>query len=174
MDSFKSWGVTALAGLLAIALPLTSMAAKKGKSTKFPRGCHNTGFQYDYDNLVLKPSYEKQKRSLFFIKNTARYHIKLKTIKDPNDLFMPEYDHKIPKRQWGVFAMEKPQLDFMCVQMHGKQEVATVNCGDILKICQYDYAKFPYASMGTYWLEKTGSLNQAIRIAIRSGILLRW
>lgn len=163
-----------LVAFTVATIPMISAQAASTKSTKFPLGCKNTGYHYEYGYLVLQPGYQRQDRTLYFIKNNSSSKLELKSVKDPNDLFMPEYDQKIPKRQWGAFAMEKPNLHFQCIEKKGKHEVQAVNCENRFAICQYDYAKFPHASMGTYWLEKTGNLRQTMRTAIRSGILLRW
>lgn len=172
MQFFK----VALSGLVtAVILATAPLAfAAKSNADKFPKGCHNTGFTYEHGYLVLRPNYEKQNRTLFLIKNNTSYNIELKTVKDPNDLFMPEYDQTLPRYKTGVFAMEKPELHFKCIHVKGNNNTQEVRCDNVFQICEYDYAKFPHASMGTYWLDKTGTMRQAMWIAIKSGILLRW
>ncbi|MDF1655313.1 MAG: hypothetical protein P1U34_09400 [Coxiellaceae bacterium] len=162
-----------LAATVSVGL-LTVSAISIAKPLKFPKGCRTAGAAYEQGYLALRPDYTKQKRTLYLIHNLTSYNLELKSLKDPKDLFTPHYDQTLPRHKWAAFAMDRDQIHFKCVHVKNKSTQIPVRCDGLFAICEYDNVKFPHASMGTYWIEKTGNLRQTMRHAIREGILLRW
>ncbi len=162
---------SASVALLGVSTVLQAATTQK---TKFPRGCRATGSGYEYGYLVMRPMYEKQKRTLYLVRNLTRYNIQLKSIKDPKDIFTPAYNKLLPRNKWAAFALDRDHMSFQCIHVKSKTSQEPVRCDGLFAVCEYDNVKFPHASMGTYWIDKTGTMRQTMRASIREGILLRW
>lgn len=174
----------------------TSPAAGiKGKNRTFPYGCRILGYGYDNDLLVIKPVWSQTaqggdakqpapststgstptpqqaaaQQTMYLIHNKSSQPLTLKAKKEAGEMYKPDYENVIGPNQWAAFAMDQNQVILTCA--HGSN---SVNCSTIVEICQYNHAKFSDSTMGSYWVVKSDTLENAVYGAIHIGILLRW
>ncbi|ACJ18429.1 hypothetical protein [Coxiella burnetii] len=146
-----------------------SIAAKTGEQ-HFPSGCRMVGYEFKNNLLLLKPDSETEEVStLYLIHNISPDAISFAVEKLPTQSFSPSYKNTINPNHWAAFALNQPFLQLKC---HANE--ISVNCENVINLCQYNRAKFAEHNQGTYWILKNGTRYQAIRGAIDNGILLRW
>ena len=143
---------------------------------KVPNGCRQVGVDFN-NNLVLFKPVNKEKlqseepQTVYLIHNgSPEYSVTMKVEKLDSEPFSPTYKNTIKSTRWAALAVDQQLIQFSCSTAHGE----SINCGNVLEICQYNNAKFASHNMGTYWIVKNGSRRVAIQGSIRSGILLRW
>lgn len=109
------------------------------------------------------------KQTMFLIHNKSMQSLEIKSKKFEGQMYKPDNDNVIGPNQWAAFAMDEPEVQFICSN-NGK----TINCSNVLEVCEYNHAKFSDSTMGTYWVVKSDTLENAVYGAIHIGILLRW
>lgn len=138
--------------------------------SKFPRGCEVTGFAYQDNYLILN---ETGKQTFYLIQNVSDSTLELER-HETRDVFMsPSLKKKINPSRWAAFASDVQCLHFKCYS-HKKNNIAMVNCSDVLEVCQYPRVKFALSNMGNYWVSANKPQSKVIKDAIAKGILLRW
>lgn len=160
--------------LLLSAIPLVASAVTH---SKFPLGCRNIGFEFKKGLLHLKPSLKgkKYEQSLYFLHNITHQNILFAINKAPEHKFGPNYKNVISPGNWGVFAVDFKHFTFSCSERSFSGEAISYgdDCKQLVRVCQYNNAKFAEHNLGTYWNVSNTTRHEAIRSAIDSGILLR-
>lgn len=137
---------------------------------KFPRGCEVKGFVYQENYLILN---EEGKQTFYLIQNTSDSTIELER-HETRDVFMsPSLKKKINPSRWAAFASDIQDLHFKCYS-NKENNIAMINCSDVLEVCQYPRVKFALSNMGNYWVSANKPQSKVIKDAIAKGILLRW
>ena len=139
-------------------------------STTFPHGCEVQGFAFTGRDLLVN---NKGDQAFYLIHNNASQDIQLQRIEDPTAFMSPPLTAKISPDQWAAFASDIQNLPFECVYVHDNR-TTTVNCSDVLDICQYPRAKFALSNMGNYWLSVDKDQRTIINDAVAKGIYLHW
>lgn len=141
----------------------------------YPKGCEPKGYEYKDLALIFKPVGPTEKlQTLFLVHNISNYPVKLISQKLRHQAFAPKFKHIIDGQNWAVFVTNSSETHFKCVANNGYDSGAHVDCSQVLQICQYPRAKFAVHNRGTYWLAQTYSMKEAVRSAVKNGILLRW
>ncbi len=157
-----------LLGLLVASLPLTTLADPTPEPRKFPPGCRQTGFDFSEDQLVLTQIPEGQVQTVYLIHNRAPFEVAVRA--DTSSKFVPSYDKIIKPDSWITFARDLPKVVFHC----RAGDTESVDCGEVLELCNYNNAKFPESNLGTYWITNSNTQDAVIHSSIKKGILLRW
>ena len=155
----------------------SALGARKSKRSqrRFPRGCRHVGFEFKNDLLILKPLSEETPQTLYMFHNTSNSNIILKLVKQPHEVFSPNYENKIRPYQWAAFAMDKENMQFSCKKSYrNSTDDDTTDCGGVLEVCQYTRAKFGGSNKGNYWVVSSSPRYSTVRTSIQKGILLRW
>ncbi|OGV28928.1 MAG: enhanced entry protein EnhB [Legionellales bacterium RIFCSPHIGHO2_12_FULL_35_11] len=137
----------------------------------FPKGCEVTGFGFSNDFLVLN---ETGNQSYFLIQNRSNKKIEFEHYDTTPDVFMsPKLESKLLPGNWSAFASDIDNTYFNCFTYENNERV-TINCSEILDVCQYPRVKFALSNMGTYWVSTNKPQSQVIRDSIKKGIFLHW
>lgn len=151
-------------------LLLTVFFTTTAVSGIFPRGCEVTGFGYSENFLVLN---ERGEQVFYLLQNRSNKPIELE-IHETKEVFMsPKLHSKVEPLNWSAFASDVENLHFKCFTQDG-ENTATVNCRDVLEVCQYPRVKFALSNMGNYWVSTNKEQGQVIKDATAKGIFLHW
>lgn len=140
------------------------------ESNKFFRGCDGIGSRFEDNLLVLEPNASVSKQTVYFIHNKSSSPLNILLMKDIKQPYL-SYKNQIGSQEWGVFATDEQSLNFAC-QVTGKNN--TVNCQNVVELCQYVDIKFPQGNNGNYWAVTSSPLITARKEIVKQGILLRW
>ncbi|MCH9644012.1 MAG: enhanced entry protein [Gammaproteobacteria bacterium] len=155
----------------------TAQAASKRKPRIFPLGCRPQGFRFEMDALQLMPDFtgKKQQQTLYFFLNTTDHPVNMMMRKPRGQKFGPDYKNTVQPHSWAVFALDFKHFEFICSNQHYSHNsyYGGDKCSDFFKVCEYNNAKFAPHNMGTYWTVKSAERRDAVRGAIKNGILLR-
>ena len=148
------------------------MTIAYGKSTShFPKGCEVTGFGYSQKFLILN---ETGDQSYYLIQNHSNKQIEMEHFEKEPDVFMsPKLQSKIGPSRWAAFASDVSNTYFSCFTYEGGEKV-TIQCSDVLEVCQYPRVKFALSNMGNYWVSTNKYQSQVIKDSIKKGKFLRW
>jgi hypothetical protein len=154
---------------LTLQLCVTALAF----SANFPRGCEVRGFSFNQNYLVLN---EKGEQAFFLVQNRSNKVIELEHVETKEVFMSPKLHSKLDPLQWAAFSSDEENLHFKCfIQTQDiENPTLTVNCGEVLDVCQYPRAKFALSNMGNYWVSTNKSLGQVIKDTSAKGIYLRW
>lgn len=155
---------------VASVILVSTLPAHAAAPKKFPNGCREVGFEFKDGKLILNPvSEEGEIQTVYLVHNNSDNAVKFESEKLPGQVFAPNYKHTIDSNLWSSFSLGDPRVQFVC-----KSDDATVNCNDVVEVCQYTRAKFASHNGGTYWIKKSETQSQAVRSIISNGVLLRW
>ncbi|CAM2873210.1 hypothetical protein [Legionella worsleiensis] len=136
----------------------------------FPRGCEVSGFGYQNNFLILN---ETGKQSYYLIQNRSDAKIELER-HETGDVFMsPPLQATIEPLNWAAFASDVSNLNFKCYK-HIEEDTITVDCRDVLEVCQYPRVRFALSNMGNYWISANKAQNEIIQDSVAKGIYLKW
>jgi len=136
----------------------------------FPRGCEVSGFAYSENYLVLN---ERGEQVFYLLQNRSNKPIELE-IHETKEVFMsPKLHSKLEPFNWSAFASDVENLHFKCFTQDG-ENTTTINCRDVLEVCQYPRVKFALSNMGNYWVSTNKEQGQVIKDATAKGIFLHW
>jgi hypothetical protein len=162
----KKWSFVFSAFVITIAI--TSYAAK------FPRGCQAVGYEFHNGELILTPVRGEPGplQTLYFMHNKSFSRVQLTAKKMLGQTFSPAYPNVIDPDQWGAFAIDQEQLDFVCSNEYRRGRLE--DCERLLEICQYPRAKFAEHNMGTYWVSNSETLTDSVeQVTTDFGVWLR-
>src|SRR3990167_3952514 len=148
-------------------------AATLDVSPHFPRGCEVSGFGYSKNFLIIN---EHGDQMFYLFQNRSHQTIELEHFETQADVFMsPKLETQISPDHWSAFASDVSNLYFQCFVKHQtSQERQSVDCSEVLDVCQYPRVKFALSNMGNYWVSTNKEQGQVIKDAVAKGILLRW
>lgn len=136
----------------------------------FPHGCEVSGFAFSENYLILN---EHGDQAFYLLQNRSGKAIELELYQTQEAFMSPKLHSKVEALNWSAFASDVANLHFKCFTQDG-ENTATVNCSDVLDVCQYPRVKFALSNMGNYWVSTNKEQGQVIRDAVAKGILLRW
>ncbi len=136
----------------------------------FPRGCEVSGFGYNQDYLILN---ETGKQTYYLIQNHSDSKIELEHPASEEAFMSPPLHATLEPMNWGAFASDVKNLNFKCYK-HIGETTASVECRDVLDICQYPRVRFALSNMGNYWVSFNKSQNAIIQDSVDKGIYLKW
>jgi len=149
---------------------LATLLATNLFSAQFPHGCEVSGFGYTENYLILN---DHGDQAFYLIQNRAHQPIELE-LHETKEVFMsPKLPSKLEPSNWSAFASDVENQHFKCFT-HDGDNIAMVNCSDVLEVCRYPRVKFALSNMGNYWVSSNKEQGQVIRDAVAKGILLRW
>lgn len=153
------------------ALLLTAIMVNGAHANSaFPRGCEVTGFGYEQNNLILN---ETGEQSYFLIQNRSESKVELER-NDTSEAFMtPPLLAAIDSMNWAAFASDVRNVNFKCYK-HVAENTATVDCREVLDVCQYPRVRFALSNMGNYWISTNKSQKDVINDSVAKGIYLKW
>ncbi|ASQ45981.1 hypothetical protein clem_07130 [Legionella clemsonensis] len=138
--------------------------------TPFPHGCEVRGFGFSDHHLILN---ETGEQSFYLIQNRSSKPIELQRIETREVFMSPSLTAKLDPLNWAAFASDVENLHFQCF-VKEEETIKTLDCRDVLEVCQYPRVKFALSNMGNYWVSTNKSQNEVITDATKKGIYLRW
>ncbi|NBX84042.1 MAG: enhanced entry protein EnhB [Gammaproteobacteria bacterium] len=154
-----------LLSFLVLSTALTAVHA-------FPKGCEVTGFSFSNGQLIVNDS---GKQTYFLVQNTASDAIEFSHNETNPDIFMsPKLESKIAANQWSAFASDIQNFNFSCQKTDMQGNKTTINCADVLQLCQYPRAQFPLSNKGNYWISTNKEISLVIKESVSKGIYLKW
>jgi hypothetical protein len=154
--------------LLPIFL-LLSLHSLYAEST-FPRGCKVTGFSYNPPYLILN---ETGNQAYYLIQNRSNVSIELERHETTEAFMSPPLHVTIDPMNWAAFASDVQDINFRCYH-HVNEEIAMIDCRDVLDVCQYPNVKFAQSNLGNYWISWNKSQEDIIHDSVAKGIYLKW
>src|SRR3990167_9494479 len=137
----------------------------------FPRGCEVTGFGYNDGHLIIN---ETGKQSFFLIRNHSALPIKMQRVETRNVFMSPPLTAQLEPSNWAAFASDVRNFHFECLTTEN-ETITTIDCRDVLEICEYPRVKFALSNMGNYWVSvNKPEQQQVIKDAVGKGIYLKW
>ncbi len=153
-----------------IAFTLTTFLATTALSAPIPRGCEVKGFAYNDNDLVLNADGDQK---FYLLQNHSNQSIEIER-HETKDVFMsPKLHSKLDPSSWSAFASDVMDLHFKCYTQDGENTIS-LNCSDVLDICQYPRVKFALSNMGNYWVSTNKEQRLVIKDATAKGIFLHW
>jgi len=152
-----------------IISPLAFAATKPATST-FPRGCEVTGFGYSNNLLILN---ETGAQSFYLIQNRSNVKVELERLETSDAFMSPPLQAAIEPSNWAAFASDVKNLNFKCYK-NQDDNAATIDCREVLEICQYPRVRFALSNMGNYWISTNKSQSAVIQDSVTKGIYLKW
>lgn len=137
---------------------------------QFPHGCEVRGFGFNDTQLILN---ETGEQSFYLIQNRSNKPIELQRIETREVFMSPSLNAKLDPLNWAAFASDVENLHFQCF-IKEEETIRTLDCRDVLDVCQYPRVKFALSNMGNYWVSTNKSQNEVITDATKKGIYLRW
>lgn len=138
--------------------------------SNFPHGCEVTGFGYNQNYLTLN---EHGDQAFYLIQNRSNKQIEIQRYTAQDEFMSPKLQSKLDAGAWSAFASDIRGLYFQCYA-HENDNIAPINCADVLDVCQYPRVKFALSNMGNYWVSSNKPQAQVIKDATAKGIYLRW
>lgn len=139
-------------------------------ASSFPRGCEVSGFGYNQNYLVLN---ESGNQAYYLIQNRSDAKIELER-QNTDDAFMsPPLQASLEPENWAAFASDVKNLNFKCYK-HIEENTSSVNCQDVLEVCQYPRVRFALSNMGNYWISSNKTQSAVIQDSVAKGIYLKW
>lgn len=149
--------------------------AKSLHDRRFLPGCTEVGHEFISNNLAIKPIFKTvENQGIFFIHNISSFSLNIKLTPTKATAQYPAWQRTIDPDNWGAFATDKDFINLSCYQYDDLDSDRTVNCQEVLEVCQYVNAEFGRQNQGNYWVADNLSRIDARDHVIRSGILLRW
>jgi hypothetical protein len=136
----------------------------------FPRGCEVTGFGYNQNYLILN---DTGNQSYYLIQNHSNSKIELERINTEEAFMSPPLHATLDPMNWGAFASDVKDLNFKCYQRFD-ENVSSVDCREVLEVCQYPRVRFALSNMGNYWVSINKSQGEIIQDSVTKGIYLKW
>lgn len=137
----------------------------------FPRGCEVTGFAYSQNNLILN---ETGKQTYYLIQNRSDAKVEIEHQSTEESFMSPPLHATFDPMSWGAFASDVKNLNFKCYKHFGEEDASTVDCRDVLEVCQYPRVRFALSNMGNYWIAFNKPQNSVIQESVAKGIYLKW
>jgi hypothetical protein len=140
--------------------------------SRSPIGCKNMGYYFDLKTLQLKSDSVEAKQSLYFIYNNSEHNIALFHMRGEESSRSMFLNHKISPRQWAVLSTAEKRLRYICSIVDGKDPYGKItDCGDVIKVCQYNNVKYGLNNQGNYWLVNSNTRNGAVNAVVHYGII---
>ena len=156
---------------ITTTLTLCTLMINLAIATPFPRGCEVTGYEFNKNYLLLN---EQGDQTFYLIQNRSNQIIELEHYETRQNVFMsPKLEAKLDSSNWAAFASDVQNLYFKCYTYEEATRVS-MNCRDVLDVCQYPRVKFALSNMGNYWVSTNKAQSQVIKDAVSKGILLKW
>lgn len=157
-----------ISGLMITTVLNTANAA--AAPNPFPHGCEVRGFGFNNNHLIVN---DNGQQAFYLIQNRSSQPVELQRIENENEFMSPSLTAKLDPLNWGAFASDIQNLHFQCF-IRENETTKTIDCRDVLDVCQYPRVKFALSNMGNYWVITNKSQNAVITEATKKGIYLRW
>ncbi|CEK10596.1 hypothetical protein [Legionella hackeliae] len=160
----------AIMSVVMVTFFIGDSSAAATAPTPFPHGCEVRGFGFGDSHLIVN---ENGEQSFYLIQNRSSQPIELQRIETREVFMSPSLNTKLDPLNWAAFASDIADLHFQCF-VKENETVKTLDCRDVLDVCQYPRVKFALSNMGNYWVSTNKSQNDVITDATKKGIYLRW
>ena len=170
-------------GLIAAAKPVNGQpltAADRAlkiekEESRSPIGCKDLGYTFDLKTLYIESDSEEAKQSLYFIYNRSPHSIDLFQMRGEESARSMFLNHRVGAKQWAVLSTSHKHMRYVCAIAEGKSPYGKiVDCGNTLKVCQYNNVRYGMNNQGNYWLvnssTRTGAVNAVVHYGIIPGI----
>ncbi len=165
--------------ILALFINLGFAAAQKNKADKpeksYPTGCKTVGYKFSNGAMILTPVGDNQPQTIYFIQNKSNQDIALMQQRNGTEPYIMHHDNMLKANQWAAFATNLRDVKFICI--NSKDTTTTIksilDCGNILKVCEYPNVKFPISNRGSYWAATNMSMSELVHEVIHQGMLLK-
>lgn len=160
--------------LVMITISFSKVYASASAPTPFPHGCEVSGFGFNDSHLIVN---DNGQQSFYLIQNRSSQPVELQRIESREVFMTPALTAKLDPLNWAAFASDIENLHFQCfvrVTEDEKETLQTLDCRDVLDVCQYPRVKFALSNMGNYWVSTNKTQSDVITEATKKGIYLRW
>lgn len=144
------------------------------ENTRYPLGCRDMGYSQELKVLRLQPEPIGERQTLYFLFNSSMNPVSLYHMRDNESMYTVNLSHTMNPKQWAVLASSAHQVNFLCTvpdkafkSSYGK----IVDCGDYLKVCEYNNVIFGLNNRGNFWVVKNNTRNGAVGDVVRYGII---
>ncbi|WED44407.1 enhanced entry protein EnhB [Legionella cardiaca] len=156
--------------IMSVAMITVSLNSVAATPTPFPHGCEVSGFGFGQNHLIVN---DNGLQSFYLIQNRSNQPIELQRIETREVFMSPSLNVKLDPLNWAAFASDIENLHFQCF-IKENETIKTLDCRDVLDVCQYPRVKFALSNMGNYWVSTNKGQNEVITDATKKGIYLRW
>ena len=150
------------------SLVFAMMSFSGQAASAFPRGCEVSGFGYMGSHLVFS---NQGKQAFYLLQNVGSKAIELQRLANHEVFMSPSLSAKLSPHRWAALAADVDNLHFVCTYVDTNE---SVNCRDVIDVCQYPRVKFALSNMGNYWVSINKDQRQVINDSSAKGIYLRW
>lgn len=151
----------------------SAIKAQKKNKIRFPIGCKQLGYKFDFYNVIFTPSNKVYPQTVYFIKNISNRTIRMLHVHNGDEPYIVHVDGTIAPNRWSVLAVSEPKIKYVCTNYNKrKNDHRVINCKNILDICEFPRARFGTNHRGTYWLAVNQSRRSAVRATRYHGVLL--
>lgn len=167
-----SWKVFIVTVLMGGFLVSDIVPAKK-KPIRFPHGCFQKGYQFDYHHVIFRPTAKFQPQTVYFIHNVSNKKIKLFQSRTGNEPYVMHVNTAVLPNRWSVYATDEKKSKFICAVARKKGlHDRVVNCSRVLDICEFPWTRFGDNHRGNYWPIVNRSRGGAFRAMRYHGVVL--
>lgn len=158
---------------LSTCFSAMSFAVKPDPEIRNPLGCKNVGYQFHLNVLNILPASVGDDQSLYFIYNRTKEAVNLYQMRQSESSQSVYLNHTIPAGRWAVLSSSE-NMKYICTvndrkYMNGR----IIDCGNVLKVCEYARVKYGMNNRGNYWLANGNTRDGAVREVIYYGIIPR-
>lgn len=144
------------------------------ENTRYPLGCRDMGYSQELKALRLQPEPVGERQTLYFLFNSSPNPVSLYHMRDKESMYSVNLSHTMNPKQWAVLSSSEHQVNFLCTvpdkalkSPYGK----IVDCGEYLKVCEYNHVIFGLNNRGNFWVVKNNTRNGAVGDVVRYGII---
>src|SRR3990167_3422669 len=121
-----------------------------------PPGCRDVGYSFALKTLFIIPGQAGARQSLYFIFNKLNEPVTLYQMRDDGGTRSLYLNHAIAAQKWSVLSTSEKELRFTCtINISGFNYKTIVDCGDSIRVCEYNHVIFGLNNRGNYWLNNS-------------------
>lgn len=168
--------------LFTFSLANCETMPKIKKELRFPRGCSQTGYEYNNFSLVLNNKKYVRERAIYFIHNLSNKTIEFRQEQSGEEPYVIQSRISLKPGTWAAFSANENNVRFMCIaSAKDESKVGPItgpnnnvmDCKSSLDICEYANVKFGDNNGGNYWVTTNNTRGGAVHVVLYNGILLR-
>lgn len=124
----------------------------------FPKGCMQTGFHYDGNQLVLNGPDQAGQQQVYLFTNISDTSIYLDHPSQFPGTANAGWTSQIDSQQWSGLTVSRKNFNWTC-QVVGMATLESVPCDQVLKVCRFTekFSKTPVTDQ--FWIAENGSLT---------------
>lgn len=124
----------------------------------FPKGCLQTGFHYDGNQIVLDGPNQPGQQQVYLFNNVSHTSIYLDHPAEFPGAANAGWMSQLDSQQWSGLTVSQKNFNWTC-QVVGMATLETIPCSQALKVCRFTekFSKTPVTD--EFWVAENGSLT---------------